>query len=152
MLSPIPSGSMENTIQIGDFAVGSRLNTKDIQRYDIVTFDSPDNPKITYIKRVIGLPGETVIVQNGEVWVDGEKLDDSFVKESMNDSGDGTYVVPEGCYFMMGDNRHNSLDSRYWGFVPEDHIVGRPAMVWLSTDAGRKFPNNIRWRRFFKFV
>ena len=114
MLSPIPSGSMENTIQIGDFAVGSRLNTKDIQRYDIVTFDSPDNPKITYIKRVVGLPGETVIVQNGEVWVDGEKLDDSFIKESMNDSGAGTYVVPEGCYFMMGDNRNNSYDSRFW--------------------------------------
>lgn len=53
---------------------------------------------------------------------------------------------------MMGDNRHNSLDSRYWGFVPEDHIVGRPALIWLSTDASRKFPNNIRWRRFFKFV
>ena len=53
---------------------------------------------------------------------------------------------------MMGDNRHNSLDSRYWGFVPEDHIVGKPAMVWLSIDGNRKFPNNIRWRRFFKIV
>ena len=53
---------------------------------------------------------------------------------------------------MMGDNRHNSLDSRYWGFVPEDRIVGRPALVWLSTDRNRKFPENIRWRRFFKIV
>ena len=64
----------------------------------------------------------------------------------------GSYTFQQDYYFMMGDNRHNSLDSRYWGFVPEDHIVGRPAVIWLSTDAGRKFPNNIRWRRFFKFL
>ncbi|MBQ9462280.1 MAG: signal peptidase I [Bacteroidales bacterium] len=64
----------------------------------------------------------------------------------------GSYTFKQNYYFMMGDNRHNSLDSRYWGFVPEDHIVGRPAVIWLSTDAGRKFPHNIRWRRFFKFL
>ncbi len=64
----------------------------------------------------------------------------------------GSYTFQQDYYFMMGDNRHNSLDSRYWGFVPEDHVVGRPAVIWLSTDAGRKFPHNIRWRRFFKFL
>ena len=64
----------------------------------------------------------------------------------------GYYTFQQDYYFMMGDNRHNSLDSRYWGFVPEDHVVGRPAVIWLSTDAGRKFPKNIRWRRFFKFL
>ena len=64
----------------------------------------------------------------------------------------GSYTFKQDYYFMMGDNRHNSLDSRYWGFVPEDHIVGRPAVIWLSTDSGRSFPNNIRWRRFFKFL
>ena len=64
----------------------------------------------------------------------------------------GSYTFKQDYYFMMGDNRHNSLDSRYWGFVPEDHIVGRPAVIWLSTDAGRKFPDNIRWRRFLKFL
>ena len=64
----------------------------------------------------------------------------------------GEYTFKQDYYFMMGDNRHNSLDSRYWGFVPEDHIVGRPAVIWLSTDAGKRFPNNIRWRRFLKFV
>jgi len=63
-----------------------------------------------------------------------------------------TYTFEQDYYFMMGDNRHNSLDSRYWGFVPEDHIVGRPALIWLSTDINKSFPNNIRWRRFFKFV
>ena len=63
-----------------------------------------------------------------------------------------SYTFKQDYYFMMGDNRHNSLDSRYWGFVPEDHIVGKPAMVWLSIDGNKKFPRNIRWRRFFKFV
>ena len=64
----------------------------------------------------------------------------------------GEYTFKQDYYFMMGDNRHNSLDSRYWGFVPEDHIVGRPALIWLSTDSGKRFPNNIRWRRFLKFL
>ena len=63
-----------------------------------------------------------------------------------------TYTFKQDYYFMMGDNRHNSLDSRYWGFVPEDHIVGRPSIIWLSTDRNRRFPSNIRWRRFFKIV
>ena len=63
-----------------------------------------------------------------------------------------SYTIGQDYYFMMGDNRHNSLDSRYWGFVPEDHIVGRPVVIWLSTDRGNKFPKNIRWGRFFKFV
>ena len=75
---------------------------------------------------------------DGRIFIDGNEA--------------SSYTFEMDYYFMMGDNRHNSLDSRYWGFVPEDHIVGRPALVWLSTDASRKFPNNIRWRRFFKFV
>ena len=65
---------------------------------------------------------------------------------------EGKYTFKQDYYFMMGDNRHNSLDSRYWGFVPEDHIVGRPALIWLSTEQGESFPKNIRWRRFFKFL
>ena len=65
---------------------------------------------------------------------------------------DGEYTFKQDYYFMMGDNRHNSLDSRYWGFVPEDHIVGRPMVIWLSTDHGKSFPKNIRWDRFLKFV
>ena len=62
------------------------------------------------------------------------------------------YTFKQDYYFMMGDNRHNSLDSRYWGFVPEDHIVGKPSVIWLSTDRDRKFPNNIRLKRLLKFV
>ncbi len=78
-----------------------------------------------------------------------EVYEGSDLKEAIEN---GSYTFKQDYYFMMGDNRHNSLDSRYWGFVPEDHIVGRPLLVWLSTDANYKFPKNIRWRRFFKFV
>ena len=63
-----------------------------------------------------------------------------------------SYTFRQDYYFMMGDNRHNSLDSRYWGFVPEDHIVGKPSVIWFSVDRNRSFPDNIRWRRIFKFV
>lgn len=65
---------------------------------------------------------------------------------------EGKYTFTQDYYFCMGDNRHNSLDSRYWGFVPADHIVGRPVVIWLSTDSSKTFPGNIRWNRFLKFV
>ena len=65
---------------------------------------------------------------------------------------EGSYTFKQDYYFMMGDNRHNSADSRFWGFVPEDHIVGRPAVIWLSLDHGKRFPHNIRWSRFLKFL
>jgi len=83
--------------------------------------------------------------ENNTLSVSGEKI-------LINGSEASSYTFKQDYYFMMGDNRHNSLDSRYWGFVPEDHIVGRPALIWLSTDAAKRFPSNIRWRRFFKFV
>lgn len=76
--------------------------------------------------------------------IDGKIYIDSVESDS--------YTFEQDYYFMMGDNRHNSLDSRYWGFVPEDHIVGKPAIVWLSTDINKSFPDNIRWNRFFKIV
>ena len=78
----------------------------------------------------------TLEVSDGAVTINGEQT-----KE---------YTFKQDYYFMMGDNRHNSLDSRYWGFVPEDHIVGTPAIIWLSTDGNKKFPQNIRWKRFLK--
>ena len=81
---------------------------------------------------------ELKVADDGTIFIDGEKS--------------SSYTFGQDYYFMMGDNRHNSLDSRYWGFVPEDHVVGKPSIIWLSTDRGRKFPNSIRWRRFFKIV
>ena len=91
-----------------------------------------------YERIITAYEGNSLEVVDGEIYINGEKAQ--------------SYTFAQDYYFMMGDNRHNSLDSRYWGFVPEDHIVGKPALIWLSIDGNKKFPNNIRWRRFLKFV
>lgn len=135
----IPSESMENTIMKGDQLFGNRLayKDKDPQRYDIVIFKYPDNPKQLFIKRVIGLPGETVRIEDGEVYIndDPTPLDDSFLPEEME--GDyGPYEVPEGCYFMLGDNRNWSNDSRFWSntYVRRDQILAKAAVrYWPLT-------------------
>ena len=80
----------------------------------------------------------TLAVKDGVIYINGEPAT--------------TYTFQQDYYFMMGDNRHNSLDSRYWGFVPEDHIVGTPSIIWLSTDESKSFPKSIRWKRFLKLV
>lgn len=131
MLSMIPTGSMERTILPGDLVFATRYDRNDLERYDIVIFNPPDNPNQSFIKRLIGLPGETIEVRNGKVYADGVELDDSFVKNPMNRRGDGTYVVPEGCYFFMGDNRNQSRDSRFWDekYVPIENIVAKAKIV-----------------------
>lgn len=130
ILAIVPSGSMEDTIMSGDLVVGTRLDADDISRYDIMIFESPDED-VYYIKRVIGLPGEIIEVREGKVYADGVELDDSFLPEEMDTSGDGTYVVPEGCYFMLGDNRNNSNDSRFWDtpYVPLENFIGHARFV-----------------------
>ena len=91
-----------------------------------------------YERIITAYEGNSLQVKDGAIYINGEETQ--------------SYTFKQDYYFMMGDNRHNSLDSRYWGFEPEDHIVGKPALIWLSIDGNKKFPNNIRWRRFFKFV
>lgn len=133
MLSLIPSESMAGTIRTGDFIVSTRfdIDSDDIKRYDILIFIPPDEPDTTYIKRVIGLPGEIIEVSNGRVYANGVELDDSFIQTPMNSMGDGTYTVPEGCYFFLGDNRNNSKDSRFWGkkYVPLENIKAKAKFV-----------------------
>ncbi|MCI1959927.1 MAG: signal peptidase I [Clostridia bacterium] len=126
----VPTGSMENTIMPHDRIVALRLTYyfSSPKRGDIVVFKYPDDESTLYVKRVIGLPGETVEVKDGKVYINGSDtpLDDSFIKEKA--VGDfGPYQVPEDCYFMMGDNRNNSLDSRFWvnKFVKRDKILGK---------------------------
>ena len=126
----IPSGSMENTIMQGDRIFGNRLAyvMTDPKRYDIIIFKYPDDTSKTFIKRIIGLPGETVEIKDGNVYINGSEtpLDDSFCAEETE--GDfGPYVVPEDSYFVMGDNRNNSLDSRYWDetYVSRKQIVAK---------------------------
>lgn len=138
----IPSASMENTIMTSDRIFGNRLAyiNDDPKRYDIVIFKYPDDESQLFIKRVIGLPGETVEIIDGKVYINNsaEPLDDSFCPETPE--GDfGPYVVPEGSYFMLGDNRNHSRDSRYWDntFVSKDAILGKTIFrYWPITEIG----------------
>ncbi len=141
----IPSESMENTIMKGDQIFGNRLSYKkaDPERFDIVIFRYPDDETQLFIKRVIGLPGETVRITNGRVYINGgeEPLDDSFTAEPVSAARreDLIFEVPEGHYFMLGDNRNHSKDSRYWDdhFVAKDKILGKAVFrYWPLSKAG----------------
>ena len=130
----VPTGSMLNTIHEGDRIIASRLAyiKEDPQRYDVIIFKYPDDETQIYVKRVIGLPGETVQVVNGVVYVtktDGEtiQLDDIFVTNGTPEGDFGPFEVPADSYFMMGDNRNSSWDSRFWNnkFVNKEKILGK---------------------------
>lgn len=138
----VPTGSMLNTIQEGDRIIASRLAylNDDPERYDIIIFHFPDDESQYFVKRVIGLPGETVNIVNGIVYVtktDGTtiQLDDSFVTNCVPTGNFGPYVVPEDSYFMLGDNRNNSQDSRYWEnkYVKKDKIIGKVLFRYYPT-------------------
>ncbi len=187
----IPSASMKNTLLIGDHLIMSRLGYdagipftnihvplwKTPKRQQIVIFKPPyDSSLPDYVKRVIGLPGETVDVHDGAVWIDGKRLEENYtIGRSEPPSRSGLigdfaglpFKVPDNCYFVMGDNRENSLDSRYWGCVPRNDILGTPVLIYMSLDApenawngdiGARFlaygnalihPGTVRWRRLF---
>ena len=129
----VPSGSMEDMIMTGDRLVAFRLSylMKTPERYDVVVFIFPDDPdqKLYYVKRVIGLPGETVTIRGGKVYIDGSSipLDDYFTKEPQAADAEMSFSVPEGHYFMLGDNRNISYDSRDWvnKYVDRKKILGK---------------------------
>lgn len=124
----VPTGSMESTIETGSRIFINRLAyiNSEPQRGDIVSFLFPDDESENYLKRIIGLPGETIEGKDGEVYVNGEKLTENYIKDKI-DNDFGPFTVPTDCYFMMGDNRTNSWDSRYWDhpFVSKDKIIGK---------------------------
>lgn len=134
----IPSESMEKTIMTGDRIFGNRLAyiNKDPERFDIVIFRFPDDESQLFIKRIIGLPGETVEIVDGKVYINGSEtpLDDSFTPETPTGSY-GPYQIPEGSYFMMGDNRNHSKDSRFWvnTYVEEDKILGKAVLRYFPS-------------------
>ena len=129
--SRIPTGSMENTIMSHSRVIGSRLSyiKDDPERGDIVIFRYPDNEKLYYVKRVIGLPGETVDIVDGKVYINGsdEPLDEPYIREPMIPEEPMHFEVPENCYFMMGDNRNYSMDARRWEntYVKRDKIIAK---------------------------
>lgn len=136
----IPTGSMEPTLQINDRLmiekISYRLNPP--QQGDIVVFRptegllqvAPDQHNAAFIKRVIGVPGDTVQVMNGQVLVNGIAIEEDYIKAAP-DYQWGPNIVPEASYLVLGDNRNNSLDSHIWGYVPQDNIIGRAAIrIW----------------------
>jgi signal peptidase I len=176
----IPSGSMIPTLLVGDFIVVNKfvygirlpvLNKKVIsigkpQRGDVVVFRYPVDTSINFIKRAVGLPGDTITYRDKELFVNGERVEETaagrfessdvkcstpavdamlfdeqldeanhkILLHSRSGSRNGQWVVPEGHYFMMGDNRDRSNDSRGWGFVPEENLLGRAIGIWLNFD------------------
>lgn len=129
--SRVPSGSMENTIMTKDRVIGSRLtyHFTDPQRGDIIIFRFPDDESIFYVKRIIGIPGDIIDIKNGAVYLNNSEtpLDEPYIREPMDLEPDLHYEVPEDSYFMMGDNRNYSADSRRWRntFVKRDKIIAK---------------------------
>ncbi len=127
----VPTGSMKNTIMEGDRLIGFRLSYlfSKPERGDVIIFKYPDDEKQNFVKRVIGIPGDVVQIIHGKVYVNGNELDEPYLREPMNDNEEEqVFVVPEGHYFVMGDNRNDSLDSRYWktsNYVSEKKILAK---------------------------
>ena len=156
----IPTGSMEHNLLIGDhllvnkFVFGPTASAAErrllpsgrVARGDVVVFKFPEQPERDFIKRVIGLPGETLEVRRKRVYIDGEPLDEPYLEGQRpllppgaapveRRDTFGPVTVPAGHYFMMGDNRDNSQDSRFWGPLPHGYLKGRAMLVYWSYDA-----------------
>ena len=168
----IPSESMENTLLTGDYLLvdklhfgaddffGRALPYSKVKRGDIVVFHYPLDPRLHFVKRVIGVPGDHIRLINRQVYINSAPLTEGYVhyfrqhdafrdefprldflpaglsgawwQEMKKMVEDNQLIVPEGNYFVMGDNRDDSSDSRYWGFVPQQNIVGRPLVIYWS--------------------
>ena len=122
--------SMNPTLQHGEYVLVSRLSYKtgEPQRGDIIVFSFPMDQKQDLIKRVIGLPGETISINNNEVLVNGVKLEEPYIAQSPVYSGEWT--VPEGQLFVLGDNRNDSKDSHQWGLLPTENVIGKALLIY----------------------
>ena len=136
----IPTGSMENTIMPDDRVIGNRLayQVREPERGDIVIFKYPDDEKQLFVKRIIGLPGETVAIEDAKVYVEGQLLTEDYLKEEwILDNGPYTFEIPEGSYLVLGDNRNNSKDARYWEntYLVEENILGEAVFRYWPIDS-----------------
>jgi signal peptidase I len=190
----IPSGSLEPTLQIGDFVLVNKFDYgvripvmhKKVVAYgepkrgDIFVFRYPPNPSVNFIKRVIGLPGDHIQYLDKILYINGQKISQTYtgngvrvdeeghnqdvivkqedlfgvkynIYQNTNQASDNfeNITVPPGMYFAMGDNRDDSADSRYWGFVPEKNVVGKAVLVWMSWNG---VDHNVRWKRLMSGI
>lgn len=122
--------SMRPTLEDGEFVLVSRMSYKfsEYERGDIVVFHFPLDPKEELIKRVIGLPGDHVRVEGGQVFLNGQLLEEAYIAEAPRYSGE--WVVTEGFLFVLGDNRNNSNDSKDWGLLPQENVVGKAVLIY----------------------
>ncbi|MEX2262588.1 MAG: signal peptidase I [Bryobacteraceae bacterium] len=206
----IPTGSMEDTLLIGDHLLVDKLAYAppgpvskyllpytEVRRGDIIVFRYPVDIRQTFVKRVIGVPGDRIRIENKQVYLNGRLLEEPYKYHKMDyiDSyrdnfpgepntrvsegaeimlekhvADGQVVIPADSYFAMGDNRDSSLDSRYWGFVPRENIIGKPLIIYWSYDApterladpaigldhildlAQNFFSKTRWGRTFQLI
>jgi signal peptidase I len=171
----IPTSSMEPSLRIGDHFLVNKL-ARDPQRGDLIAFRYPADPSQGFIKRVIGVPGDRIRLDNKQVVRNGQRLVESYVQHTTDyidqyrdnfpkapnvhiepraqemlakNATNGEVTVPEGAFFVLGDNRDVSLDSRFIGFVPQANIIGRPWMVYWSFDAEA---SKTRWERTLRRV
>ena len=131
----VPTGSMEHTIMSESNLFGNRLAyiNSDPKRGDIIIFKYPDNEEEKYVKRIIGLPGEKVTIDEAKVYIDGKELEEDYIKEAWTRAtGPFEFEVPEDCYLVLGDNRNDSLDARYWTntYVHKDKIIAKAVLVY----------------------
>jgi signal peptidase I len=177
----IPTGSMEPNLLVGDHLIVNKmihapaitgferllLPDRDIRRGDVVVFKYPEDPERDFIKRVIGLPGDRLELRRKKVLINGKPIDEPYVHylEPPNPDGPsrpddvreeyGPVTVPAGQYFMMGDNRDNSQDSRFWGFMPQAYVKGKALFIYFSFKEGGSLGNlfsDIRWGRLLNRV
>jgi signal peptidase I len=171
----IPSGSMMDTLLVGDYILVNKFlygpevpftefrvpGLREPQRGDIVVFKYPQDEKRDFIKRIIAVPGDQILIRGHDVHVNGQRLQETFVKHTAppHSQGGQNYcgyaygceatAVPAGSYFVMGDNRDNSQDSRYWGFVRREKIKGKAFLIYWSWDSDRHW---LRWWRLGKYI
>lgn len=128
----IPSGSMEPTLKEHDRIIVSKLNYRfqEPKRGDIVVFKYPKDPKRNFVKRLIAVGGETVAIKNSRLYINGQPVPEDYLPPGLRFADYGPKEVPRGSYFMLGDNRNNSDDSRVWGLLPENLIVGKAIVLY----------------------
>lgn len=128
----IPSGSMEPTLTKGDMLATNKIIYRfaEPKRGDIIVFKYPLDPKRDFVKRLIGLPGETVLIKDSTLYINGHLVDQPFLPKGLKYQDYGPTTGAKGKYFMMGDNRNNSLDSRVWGTLPRGNIIGKAILIY----------------------
>ena len=159
----VPTGSMLPTIQLGDHIFTNKLaydfkvpftnlnifRTSEPQRGDVMVFLYPKNESINYVKRVIGLPGETFKIEDNQIYINGNKLKEHYLTEEAQHAHYQHQIeikIPQDMYFMMGDNRENSSDSRYWGLVPRKNVKGKALRVLWNISFNEILPTIDIWR------